>query len=86
MRGGLGDVGIAVAPTFRGQGLGTAILEALLADVAADPQVVALTASVHADNTASLRAFARVGFHATGSDGDFRLFGHDAFREQRQGS
>ena len=59
-------------PTFRGQGLGTALLEALLDDVAADPQVVALTAAVHVGNTPSMRAFARVGFVADGSDGEFR--------------
>jgi RimJ/RimL family protein N-acetyltransferase len=78
-----GEVGIAVAPAFRGHGLGTALLEALLADVATDPQVVGLTASVHAGNTPSLRAFARVGFHAAGADGDFCLFRHDAFRSAR---
>ena len=80
VRDGQGEVGVAVAPNFRGQGLGTALLEALLADVAADPQVVTLTASVHEGNTASMRAFARVGFHTAGADGDFRLFRHDTFR------
>jgi spore coat polysaccharide biosynthesis protein SpsF len=80
VRGGVGEVGIAVAPGFRGQGLGTALLEALLADVATDPQVVALAAAVHVGNTPSMRAFARVGFHTAGADGDFRLFRHDAFR------
>ena len=44
VRDGSGEVGIAVAPAFRGQGFGTALLEALLTDVAADPQVVTLTA------------------------------------------
>jgi len=77
VRGGIGEVGIAVAPTFRGQGLGTAMLEALVRDVSADPQVVALTASVHAGNTPSMRAFARVGFVAAGSDGEFRNFRRD---------
>ena len=77
VRGGVGEVGIAVAPSFRGQGLGTAMLELLLADVGADPQVVALTASVHVGNTASMRAFARVGFVAAGADGTFRRLRHD---------
>jgi spore coat polysaccharide biosynthesis protein SpsF len=77
VRTGVGEVGIAVAPTFRGQGLGTALLEALLEDVAADPQVTVLTASVHTGNTPSMRAFARVGFHAAGHDGSFRLLRHD---------
>jgi spore coat polysaccharide biosynthesis protein SpsF len=74
VHGGVGEVGIAVAPSFRGQGYGTALLEALLDDVASDPQVVALTASIHAGNTPSMRAFARVGFTAVGADGDFRVF------------
>jgi len=80
VRGGIGEVGIAVAPTFRGQGLGTALLEALLEDVATDPQVVGLTAAVHTGNTASMRAFARVGFVANGADGEFRLLRHDLAR------
>jgi RimJ/RimL family protein N-acetyltransferase len=77
VREGVGEVGVAVAPACRGQGLGTALLEALLVDVATDPQVVALTASVHAGNTPSMRAFARVGFHSAGADGDFRRFRHE---------
>ena len=83
VRGGLGEVGIAVAPAFRGQGLGTALLEALLDDVASDPQVIALTASIHVGNTPSMRAFARVGFGASGSDGDFRLFRRESLRPDR---
>jgi spore coat polysaccharide biosynthesis protein SpsF len=74
VRGGVGEVGIAVAPEFRGRGLGTALLVALLDDVAADPQVVTLTASIHVGNTPSMRAFARAGFAPNGSDGEFRLF------------
>jgi spore coat polysaccharide biosynthesis protein SpsF len=77
VHGGVGEVGIAVSPSFRGQGLGTAILEALLVDVAADPQVVTLIAAVHTGNTASMRAFARVGFVAAGADGAFRLLRTD---------
>ena len=73
VRSGSGEVGIAVAPSFRGQGLGTALLEALLDDVSTDPQVVCLTAAVHVGNTPSMRAFARVGFVANGADGEFRL-------------
>ena len=80
VRGGIGEVGIAVAPTFRGQGLGTALLEALIEDVATDPQVVTLTAAVHAGNSPSMRAFARVGFVANGADGEFRLLRHDLAR------
>jgi spore coat polysaccharide biosynthesis protein SpsF len=74
VRGGVGDVGFAVAPTFRGQGIGTAMLEALVDDVGADPQVVTLTGAVHVGNNPSMRAFARVGFVTDGSDGEFRKF------------
>ena len=80
VRGGVGEVGVAVAPAFRGRGLGAALLEALLADVGADPQVVTLTAAVHAGNTASLRAFVRAGFVADGpdtSDSSFRWLRHE---------
>jgi spore coat polysaccharide biosynthesis protein SpsF len=80
VRDGAGEVGIAVSPNFRGQGLGTALLDALLADVAADPQVVVLTASVHEGNTPSIRAFRRARFHPAGADGDFLLFRNDSFR------
>jgi spore coat polysaccharide biosynthesis protein SpsF len=80
VRTGVGEVGVAVAPAFRGQGFGTALLEALLDDIAADPQVVTLVAGVHAGNSASLRAFARVGFVANGADGEFRLLRHDLAR------
>jgi len=83
VRNGVGEVGIAVAPAFRGQGFGTALLEALLDDVGTDPQVVTLIAAVHAGNTASMRAFARVGFAADGADGDFRQLRHDLSRERR---
>jgi spore coat polysaccharide biosynthesis protein SpsF len=72
VRNGIGEVGVAVAPNHRGQGYGTALLEALLDDVASDPQVVTLIAAVHVGNTASMRAFARVGFLADGADGEFR--------------
>jgi RimJ/RimL family protein N-acetyltransferase len=80
VRNGVGEVGVAVSPAFRGQGLGTALLEALLDDVATDPQVVKLIAAVHAGNTASMRAFARVGFVADGADGEFRLLRHELAR------
>jgi spore coat polysaccharide biosynthesis protein SpsF len=77
VRAAVGDVGFAVAPIFRGRGLGTAMLEALVDDVGSDPQVVTLTGAVHVGNAPSMRAFARVGFVADGSDGEFRKFRRD---------
>src|SRR5260221_8872849 len=41
---GVGEGGVAVAPTFWGRGLGAALLESLRDDVATDPQRVALPA------------------------------------------
>jgi RimJ/RimL family protein N-acetyltransferase len=82
VRGGSGEVGIAVAPSFRGQGLGSALLEALLDDLGSDPQVAELTASIHIGNTPSMRAFAKVGFTANGADGEFRLFRRAALRAE----
>lgn len=76
VREGAGEVGIAVAPALRHQGYGTAILQALLADVAGDPQVAELVAYVHVENAASFRAFSRVGFTAGAEDGAFRQLRH----------
>jgi RimJ/RimL family protein N-acetyltransferase len=71
--GGVGEVGIAVLPGRRGEGLAVRLLEALLADCRADPQVVSLVATIHPENQPSLRAFAGAGF-ARGSDRDgFRV-------------
>ena len=71
--GGVGEVGIALLPGRRGEGLSARLLDALLADCGADPQVVSLVATIHPDNVASIRAFAGAGF-ARGSDRDgFRV-------------
>jgi RimJ/RimL family protein N-acetyltransferase len=72
LQGGVGDVGIALAIESRGKGLGRKVLQAMIADCAADPQVVSLTASVHAENTASLRVFGAVGFATDGESDGFR--------------
>lgn len=73
VRGGVGEVGIALAPERRGQGLSVPMLNALVADCAGDPQVVTLTARVHPDNTPSLRAFLATGFAAQGDEDGFRI-------------
>jgi spore coat polysaccharide biosynthesis protein SpsF len=72
VRGGVGEVAIAVHPRHRGAGHGTTLLRALLEQVAAEQQVTSLVARVHPDNVASMRAFAGVGFtpdpHGTACD------------------
>jgi spore coat polysaccharide biosynthesis protein SpsF len=74
VEGGTGEVGIAIVPERRGTGLGRALLAALVADCAADPQVPVLVACVHPDNTASMRAFLAAGFTLTDEDrGGFRV-------------
>ncbi|MDZ4826252.1 MAG: GNAT family N-acetyltransferase [Actinomycetota bacterium] len=73
VRGGVGEVGIAVAAEHRGRGHGRAMLIALVADCAGDPQVVTLDAGVHGSNTTSLRAFEAVGFVTFGERDGFRL-------------
>jgi RimJ/RimL family protein N-acetyltransferase len=66
MEGGIGTVSIAVAPDHRGRGLATEILRAMLVEMAHTATVGELRATVHTANTASLRAFERVGFRTTG--------------------
>jgi spore coat polysaccharide biosynthesis protein SpsF len=58
----VGEVGIALARRYRGQGLAAPVLDALKHELAADPQVVELVAHVHRDNEPSRRAFVRAGF------------------------
>jgi spore coat polysaccharide biosynthesis protein SpsF len=73
VRGGGGEVGIAVVSHRRGQGLARALLGALVADCASDPQVVDLVACVHPENERSLRAFAAAGFVPAGGRDGFRV-------------
>ncbi len=61
-----GTVSISVAPAHRGRGVGTRMLRALVLEMERDIEVRNLLALVHPENTASLRAFVRVGFHDTG--------------------
>jgi spore coat polysaccharide biosynthesis protein SpsF len=75
VRTGSGEVGIALASEWRGKGLSTPLLRALLADCAADPQVVDLTARVHPENQASQKAFSATGFAAKSDEHGFRVLG-----------
>jgi RimJ/RimL family protein N-acetyltransferase len=62
LAGRRGEVSIHLAPGARGRGLGTAALRALEPLARDDLGVNRLTASVKADNPASLGAFARAGY------------------------
>jgi RimJ/RimL family protein N-acetyltransferase len=63
LSGGEGTVSIAVAPGWRGRGIGTSILHVLLSEMVLHPEVSTLTALARQDNAASVRAFERAGFH-----------------------
>jgi UDP-2,4-diacetamido-2,4,6-trideoxy-beta-L-altropyranose hydrolase len=67
------EVSIALAPERRGGGLGANLLSVGIARM----QVRLLLATVHADNTASRRLFAGVGFRQTGSDGGWLQLSRD---------
>jgi UDP-2,4-diacetamido-2,4,6-trideoxy-beta-L-altropyranose hydrolase len=69
--GDTGSVSIAVESGRRGRGLGTSMLQALLAKAAADGAPSRLTAVVRADNVASLHAFAAVGFRQVSAGAEF---------------
>jgi UDP-2,4-diacetamido-2,4,6-trideoxy-beta-L-altropyranose hydrolase len=57
------EVGVSVAPTMRGLGLGTTIIEAGLRKLKEDePGAQRVRALIRPTNTASLRAFRRAGF------------------------
>jgi GNAT superfamily N-acetyltransferase len=60
------EIGYALAPSARGQGVGTAAVAALIRRLAAVPGIRRLTAVTSADNTASRRLLERQGFHLIG--------------------
>lgn len=62
----VGTISIAIDPTRRGEGLGTAVLRALLETWRSDFQAVRLVADVSIDNPASRRAFLAAGFTPDG--------------------
>ena len=68
---GVGIVSVGVAPNRRREGIGTAVLRALVAETRDDPQIEALEARIHPDNAASRRAFERAGFVCAGQRDDF---------------
>lgn len=66
LEGDAGTVSISVSPAHRGRGVGSRMLRALMVEMEQDAEVRILLALVHPENTTSLRAFGRVGFHDTG--------------------
>jgi RimJ/RimL family protein N-acetyltransferase len=59
------EIGYSLAPSARGQGIGTAAVAALVGRFAAVPQIRRLTAVTSAQNTASRRLLERQGFRIT---------------------
>ena len=60
------EIGYSLAPSARGEGIGTAAVAALVRRLAAVPGIRRLTAVTDAQNTASRRLLERQGFHITG--------------------
>ena len=65
------EVGYALVPRARGCGLAVEAVELLAGWALAQPGVRALTARVEADNAASLRVLARLGFVPDGRSGPY---------------
>jgi len=68
--GGMVEVGYTVVPDLRGQGIGHALLAALLREAASQPEVQTVRASVSPENAPSLAVVARAGFVRTGEQWD----------------
>jgi GNAT superfamily N-acetyltransferase len=60
------EIGYALAPSTRGQGIGAAAVAALVGCLATVPGIRRLIADTGAGNTASRRLLERQGFHLTG--------------------
>lgn len=60
------EIGYTLAPSARGQGIGTAAVAALVGGLAAVPGIRRLTAVTGAQNTASRRLLEHHGFRVTG--------------------
>jgi RimJ/RimL family protein N-acetyltransferase len=61
------EIGYALAPAARGQGIGTAAVAALVTGLAAVAEIHRITAITGAENTASRRLLEGQGFRVTGS-------------------
>jgi GNAT superfamily N-acetyltransferase len=60
------EIGYSLAPSARGQGIGTAAVAALVSCLAAVPGILVITAVTGAENIASRRLLERLGFQFTG--------------------
>jgi RimJ/RimL family protein N-acetyltransferase len=60
------EIGYSLAPSARGQGIGTAVVAALVRRLAAVPGIRRLAAITAVQNTASRRLLERLGFRVTG--------------------
>ena len=60
------EIGYSLAPSARGKGIGTAIVAALVRQLATVQGIRRLTAVTGAENTASRRLLERQGFHLAG--------------------
>jgi RimJ/RimL family protein N-acetyltransferase len=68
------EIGIAVAPAWRGRGVGTAaIAEATHSFLESRPDAVIL-ALVRRENAGSARAFESAGYQPAGESGEFRVY------------
>jgi len=67
---GVAEIGYSVLPAFQRQGYATEMMTAVVAWVALDPRVRRITAETGADNVASRRLLARLGFRESGPGGD----------------
>jgi ribosomal-protein-alanine N-acetyltransferase len=61
------EIGYSLAPSVRGQGVGTAAVAGLVGRLAAVPGIRRIVAMTGADNTASRRLLERLGFRLDGS-------------------
>jgi len=68
------EIGYGLAAPYRGKGIGTEAVRAMVDALAADPGVRVVTASVEVGNEASRRLLARLGFALVGeADGQWHL-------------
>jgi RimJ/RimL family protein N-acetyltransferase len=84
---GVGLVSVAVDPAHRRRGIGSEMLRAMAATVAAETTLRVLRALVHQDNVQSIRAFEKAGFLMTAAnEGGFSVLESDVRKEGTDGS